>query len=64
MNASIHKNLYARMKTSKLQLAVCNTTGILISLDIPLIPGKIFSYENPLARIENARALCPLGIPP
>ena len=57
MNASIHKNLYARMKTSKLQLAVCNITGILISLDIPFIPNKILTYENPLARIENAREI-------
>ena len=60
MNASIHKNLYARMKTSKLQLAVCNITGILISLDIPFIPNKILSYENPLARIENAREIAAL----
>ena len=57
MNSSIHKSLYARMKTSKLQLAVCNITGILISIDIPFIPGKILSYENPLARIENAREI-------
>ena len=57
MNASIHKNLYARMKTSKLQLAVCPITGILISLDIPFIPNKILTYENPLARIENAREI-------
>ena len=60
MNASIHKNLYARMKTSKLQLAVCNITGILISLDIPFIPNKILTYENPLSRIENARGIAAL----
>lgn len=60
MNASIHKNLYARMKTSKLQLAVCDITGILISLDIPFIPNKILTYENPLARIENAREIASL----
>ena len=45
------------MKTSKVQLAVCSTTGILISLDIPFIPNKILTYENPLARIENAREI-------
>ena len=56
-NNNIHKSLYARMKTSKVQLAVCPTTGILISLDIPFIPNKILSYENPLARIENAREI-------
>lgn len=60
MNASIHKNLYAKMKTSKLQLAVCPITGILISLDIPFIPNKILTYENPLARIENAREIASL----
>lgn len=59
-NNNIHKSLYARMKTSKVQLAVCSTTGILISLDIPFIPGKILSYENPLARIENAREIASL----
>ena len=48
------------MKTSKLQLAVCNITGILISLDIPFIPNKILTYENPLARIENARGIAAL----
>ena len=60
MSNNIHKSLYARMKTSKLQLAVCNITGILISLDIPFIPNKILTYENPLARIENARGIAAL----
>ena len=59
-NNNIHKSLYARMKTSKVQLAVCSTTGILISLDIPFIPNKILTYENPLARIENAREIAAL----
>ena len=45
------------MKTSKNQLAVCPTTGILISIDIPFIPNKILSYENPLARIDNAKEI-------
>ena len=48
------------MKTSKVQLAVCPITGILISLDIPFIPNKILSYENPLARIDNAREIANL----
>lgn len=60
MNASIHKNLYARMKTSKLQLAVCPITGILLSLDIPFIPNLILTYENPFARIDNAKSFAAL----
>ena len=45
------------MKTSKTQLAVCPITGILLSMDIPFIPNKIYSYENPLSRIDNAREI-------
>lgn len=48
------------MKTSKLQLAVCPITGILLSMDIPFIPNKIYSYENPLSRIDNAREIANL----
>ena len=51
------KSLYLKMKTSKTQLAVCPITGILISIDIPFIPNKILSYENPLARIDNAKEI-------
>ena len=57
---NVYKNLYARMKTSKLQLAVCPITGILLSMDIPFIPNKIYSYENPLSRIDNAREIANL----
>ena len=48
------------MKTSKTQLAVCPITGILLSMDIPFIPNKIYSYENPLSRIDNAREIANL----
>lgn len=61
MTSIIHKSLYKRMKTSKLSLAVCPITGILIEINAPFLPSslssKILSYENPLSRIENAKEL-------
>ena len=59
-NKVAYKSLYLKMKTSKTQLAVCPITGILISMDIPFIPNKILSYENPLSRIDNAREIAKL----
>ena len=55
-----YKSLYLKMRTSKTQLAVCPITGILLSMDIPFIPNKIYSYENPLSRIDNAREIANL----
>ena len=57
---NVYKSLYIKMKTSKTQLAVCPITGILLSMDIPFIPNKIYSYENPLSRIDNAREIANL----
>ena len=59
-NKVAYKSLYLKMKTSKTQLAVCPITGILISIDIPFIPNKVLSYENPLSRIDNAREIANL----
>ena len=54
---NVYKSLYIKMKTSKTQLAICPITGILLSMDIPFIPNKILSYENPLSRIDNAKEI-------
>lgn len=61
---SKYLSIYNKMKTSPIQLAVCNITGIILTIDIPFIPGKVLEYENPLARIENAKdiALLPYSI--
>lgn len=53
--------LYARMKTSSLSLGVCPITGIIVTMDIPFIPGKVYTYKNPLAMIENARGIALLS---
>lgn len=54
-------NSYFHLKAVKTPLAICNTTGIAITCELPFIPNKQYNYINPLAFPSNARSLGEIG---
>ena len=58
----MYKNsiIYKKLALSELQLAVCDITGITISLNVPAIHNFVLEYSNPYSIFANAHKIADL----
>ena len=60
MSSNRSSIIYRKLSLSTLQLAVCEVTGLSISLNVPAIPNMALTYQNPFALFANAHKVADL----